>query len=358
MPGTPTSGTGGAPRQAVRYQFRPSGGAAGSEFYVYVCHMKSSASGAAATNQASRNTEAQLVHADLAGLPADARALVMGDVNMEGSFEAAYQTLTAAGAGQVVDPLNVPQDNTQVWNSTAFLPILTESATNLRYRDDIQFMTPNVFGGKSASGLRYVAGTHRAFGNNGTVPLNGSVNRTSNTALDGLAGPITPAAALAALTTASDHLPVVADYSVAGAVETPPYQAWRSRYFAPDELGDPAISGDQADPDGDGIVNLLEYALGLEPRVAGVAGLPTVEIVEAEGGRALALSYTRVVGATDVSYEPQASGDLAAWSGAAGDVVTVSVTGSADGLTQTVVVRDARPMGEGARFMRLVVGRR
>jgi len=29
-----------------------------------------------------------------------------------------------------------------------------------------------------------------------------------------------------------------------------------------------------ADPDGDGIGNLLEYALGLDPLTAGLAGLP------------------------------------------------------------------------------------
>jgi hypothetical protein len=44
---------------------------------------------------------------------------------------------------------------------------------------------------------------------------------------------------------------------------------WRGGHFTPEELDDPAIGGDDADPDGDGIPNRLEFALGTDPRVAG-----------------------------------------------------------------------------------------
>ena len=40
---------------------------------------------------------------------------------------------------------------------------------------------------------------------------------------------------------------------------------WLQANFTPAELADPAISGDNADPDHDGIVNELEYAFGLDP---------------------------------------------------------------------------------------------
>lgn len=42
-------------------------------------------------------------------------------------------------------------------------------------------------------------------------------------------------------------------------------EAWRALHFTPAQLADPAISGDDADPDHDGLPNLLEYALGLDP---------------------------------------------------------------------------------------------
>ncbi|HEV3416385.1 MAG TPA: endonuclease/exonuclease/phosphatase family protein, partial [Pirellulales bacterium] len=43
--GTPQGSGNGEYRQVMRYQFRPVGGTPANDFYVYVCHMKSSASG-------------------------------------------------------------------------------------------------------------------------------------------------------------------------------------------------------------------------------------------------------------------------------------------------------------------------
>jgi hypothetical protein len=52
-------------------------------------------------------------------------------------------------------------------------------------------------------------------------------------------------------------------------VETTTYQAWRHDYFTVNQLGDSGqestVLGDNAGPDGDGTVNLLEYALALNP---------------------------------------------------------------------------------------------
>ena len=202
-------------------------------------------------------------------------------------------------------------------------------------------------------GIHYVSGSAHPFGNNGTTTVGKSVNQTSNTALNTLQGPITASSALSALTTGSDHLPVVADYLV-----TSPYQAWQLAHFTTAELGNAAISGDGADPDGDGVVNLLEYALNLDPRTAGVGGLPTSGTVAVNGSQYLTLTYTQVIAATDLVYTPQVSGDLATWSAGSGNVVVVSTTNNADGATQTVVARDTTAMGSGAqRFMRLLVTR-
>jgi hypothetical protein len=43
---------------------------------------------------------------------------------------------------------------------------------------------------------------------------------------------------------------------------------WKTMHFSLAELSDPAVSGDDADPDGDGWSNLMEYALGGDCRTA------------------------------------------------------------------------------------------
>ncbi|MGO9608785.1 MAG: Calx-beta domain-containing protein [Verrucomicrobiia bacterium] len=60
-------------------------------------------------------------------------------------------------------------------------------------------------------------------------------------------------------------------------VHDTPFNDWRLTVFGTN-ANDSAISGDLADPDGDGIVNLLKYALDLNPNVASVQGLPTSQI--------------------------------------------------------------------------------
>jgi hypothetical protein len=61
--------------------------------------------------------------------------------------------------------------------------------------------------------------------------------------------------------TASDQLTV----TVIGADE---YTQWKMQYFTAEELLDPDISGDDADPDGDGFTNKEEFQAGTDPRNA------------------------------------------------------------------------------------------
>ena len=352
--GTPNNT--GVNRQVLRYEFQPIGAPTGTNFYVYVCHMKSSSSGSSATNQSDRNAEAKLIIADAQTLPANASLVYVGDFNMDGSAEAAYQTLTAPGTGKSIDPLNYvqnTQNNTEVWDSSTYASILTESATRLDYRDDIQFITPDIYNGTSAA-LRYVPGSLRAFGNDGSSGYGKTVNSSANTSLNNLSGTITASQALSALTTASDHLPTVADYMV----PISPYNAWQFQHFTSTDLANAAVSGDLADPDGDGISNLLEYALNLDPKVTSTVGLPTVGQTTVGGSQYLTLTYTRVIAATGITYVPQVSGDLNTWNSGTGYTVAVSTTNNADTVTQTIVVQDAVAMSPGGRrFMRLLVSR-
>ncbi len=349
--GTPAGAANGEYRQVMRYLLQPYNGTANTQFYVYVSHMKSSASGTTAAVQAARAKEAAIIVADLKKLPANGGVLVMGDFNLDGSTEAVYQTLTAPGTYQLLDPLNPTLDYTQTWNTAAYLSILSDATDSLDYRDDIQFMSAAVYRSTNAAGLRYVAGSETVFGNNGSVALHKAVDAATNTALDGLQGPITPATARAALVTASDHLPVVADYTVDIA-----YATWLTRFFTAAEQADLTVSGNAADPDGDGIPNLLEYALGLSPRSVDTNGLPTVGKTTINGNTYLTLTCTQVFANTDITYMPQVSSDLATWNSGANYVATVSAQNNPDALGQTVVVRDLTPLAAaGRRFIRLKV---
>jgi len=65
-----------------------------------------------------------------------------------------------------------------------------------------------------------------------------------------------------------DDVTVTGDYVLTG------YEAWKNLYFTNDELLAGLLTGDEDDPDGDGIPNGLEFAMGFNPRVADTEGLP------------------------------------------------------------------------------------
>ena len=54
------------------------------------------------------------------------------------------------------------------------------------------------------------------------------------------------------------------------------FDEWRAVHFSTAELADPAVSGTEANPAGDGLGNLLKYAFDLDPHAATIAGAPVV----------------------------------------------------------------------------------
>jgi hypothetical protein len=76
-----------------------------------------------------------------------------------------------------------------------------------------------------------------------------------------------------------------------------PYAAWRYASFG-QEILDLGTSGDEADPDRDGLANLGEYALGMDALSAGSRG----GLVTAIDGGELRVTYTRPKAATDIIY--------------------------------------------------------
>jgi hypothetical protein len=132
-----------------------------------------------------------------------------------------------------------------------------------------------------------------------------------------------------------------------------PFNTWRLAEFGTN-ANNSAISGDFADPDSDGIVNLLEYALHLDPNAADTGGLPTPQIDPACG--CLALTYTKVISAIDLSYTAEATSDPGGpWST---NGITMAVI-TDNGVTQTIKASDAaNPLTATIqRFMHLKVTR-
>src|SRR5690625_1567540 len=130
---------------------------------------------------------------------------------------------------------------------------------------------------------------------------------------------------------------------------------WQAGYF-PGET-DPAIVGPEADPDGDGVPNLVEYLLGSDPTAASRANLPALAVekltVEGVENDYLTLIFTVSDEITDVEYAVEVAGDLEDWT--EGGVLADSIS-NGDGTT-TYIYRDTVPVNDGSRrFMRLNVG--
>jgi hypothetical protein len=130
-----------------------------------------------------------------------------------------------------------------------------------------------------------------------------------------------------------------------------PIEQWRVAKFGTN-AGNPVIAGDDADPDLDGRVNLLEYAFGREPLVPDVSSPISVDI---QSGH-LTLVYHRAKAATDLTFLVEVKGALpGAWTAG---VLPPVISDDGNGVTDTVRVQDATPIDAAPhRFMRLRVTR-
>ena len=129
-----------------------------------------------------------------------------------------------------------------------------------------------------------------------------------------------------------------------------PQFAWRSQWFTVAEQANSAISGDDADPDGDGLSNLVEYALGLNPRAA---NSPTVLKSSITNG-VLTATYVRSKAASDVMIVVEDSADLITWNSGTTFTSPPQVVAD-DGTNQTVQVSSTQSAGSPQRFLRLKV---
>ena len=120
-----------------------------------------------------------------------------------------------------------------------------------------------------------------------------------------------------------------------------PLQNWRQSHFG--TTANSGDSADDADPDGDGLPNLVEYALDTDPR--NFSGGDPHGPVSATGSGYLTLTFLRA--RPDATYIVQASSDLDSWSNVAVNPGTVG---------QTATVTDTEPLSSTPRrFIRLKI---
>ena len=130
---------------------------------------------------------------------------------------------------------------------------------------------------------------------------------------------------------------------------------WRSKHFNASQLADPTVSDLNADPDGDGSPNLLEFALGTLPTDPSDRPTPVPDIVEGF----FQITFLRRTDSDLVRYAPQIQIGFEfsneSWSS---DASLVREVGSiAHGQSfETVTVRSLVPVqSEPCQFMRVLV---
>lgn len=174
----------------------------GDTLLLYDVHLKAS-SGSANENQ--REGQVQVLRNRTNSLTPGTHFMVLGDFNIYGSFEAAYQDLlNTSGSGYFVDLYNLQG----TWNNNSFSNYHTQSTRlstvgsagaggGLDDRFDMILFSQSII---DTGGINVIPSSYDEFGNDGNH-YNVSINTGSNLNV--------PSNVAQALYDASDHLPVI-----------------------------------------------------------------------------------------------------------------------------------------------------
>jgi hypothetical protein len=130
------------------------------------------------------------------------------------------------------------------------------------------------------------------------------------------------------------------------------FVSWQALNFTESERAIDSISGPKADPDADNLSNFQEYAFFVDPRHFSPNPVAASTPMYGQFLTYLTITYKRRKGATDLTFDPQFSSDIAYWNTG----FHVSTVDNLDG-SETVVSRDNTPTQDltGRRFARIQV---
>jgi hypothetical protein len=131
------------------------------------------------------------------------------------------------------------------------------------------------------------------------------------------------------------------------------FASWLQQNFSAEERNDDSVSGEGADPDGDGLPNLLEYALGSDPRQASRERVPAMWIEGDEQQANLVLTFSRPLPRPDVQYLVEYSHDLGEWDPVPVDHWQIEPNGDEETVRITLPLTG----DDNRRFLRLSISR-
>ena len=201
----------GANRKSDRWLLQPLGySSPDARIYVYSSHLKA---GNTSADAAERLAGAQVIRDSADALPAGTNIVYVGDWNVYSNTEAAYLEFLATGNGRGFDPLGAGP-----WNGTANAFKHTQSPRDISAgsligggmddRFDFQVSTAGL---QDGAGISLISGTYRTMGNDG-AHYNLAVNAGNNAYFPGQLARSNALADL--LFAASDHLPILSDFTV------------------------------------------------------------------------------------------------------------------------------------------------
>lgn len=142
------------------------------------------------------------------------------------------------------------------------------------------------------------------------------------------------------------------------------YGAWRLAKFTAGEAASDAISGPLANPDGDFLPNILEFAFDGPPKSPDNSVLPLLGTLDFGGLTYTTITFRRPLGIKGVNYTVQRSPELTAWEDGSsyGPATDTPLTPATDEVTRTgapvesITVQDNTSQQNGLRaFLRVKV---
>jgi len=204
----------GVVRDIDAYTLYEKSSAANNDTTWFICIVGHFKAGSGTANENERSQAATNVMTWVAQNAAGKNVLFMGDCNIYGSTEPAYQTFInySNTSARFSDPSGVTSGwgyNERKWltQSTQSAPLGCASGGGLDDRFDLVLASNAIMNG--TSGIQYVPNSFMAFGNDGTA-YNTDINCTNN--------PTVTATVCGSLKQMSDHLPVVLQLTFSKAV--------------------------------------------------------------------------------------------------------------------------------------------